>query len=495
MNRGLILLGTGLAGLTLATVSLGFEDRLPEWDAGVRGGIPEITVQAEVDAEALATRGIEAVKEAMASVSGPGAVLLPAGSYLLRHPIELQDGIVLRGRGAGETTLIFDIAPPEEDGSAVRPAYGAVSLSGIREAREIQIQGGYEKGSRTLRVEPGHGLEAGDTILVYSENDPGLMYTEERWDVSWALQSLAQIVQVVHAEEAVVQIDFALRLDYKTELLPRIQRIRPIERAGVEDLTLIGAKGFDDTIIGIEAAENCWVRNVETAYTGRGHIWINFSRFITVTGNECRHAHDYGGGGNGYGIVAGNVATDCLVTDNLLHHLRHSLMTKRGSNGNVFAFNYSTERRRDPAGRPLLCDISVHGHYSYANLFEGNVVDFVELADFWGPTGPLTTLFRNRVAKKLEVRDHSHWTNVIANDLLTGEILVEDNCEHVLLLANREGDTPSCCPGPELPASLYFDEKPSFWGDLPWPSIGPGTEAERAIVIPAQLRWEESRRR
>lgn len=480
----------GIGCLFGKAVAAGYEDRLPEWDAGVRGGIPTIAVQAEVDAEALATRGIEAIEAAMAPVSAPGAVLLPPGSYLLRSPIKLRDGIVLRGRGVGETELIFDIPPPEEDGAEVRPAYGAVRMAGNRERREIEILSGYGKGSQFLEVVSGHGLAVGDTILVYSENDPELMYTEERWNVSWALQSLAQIVKVVGVVEDGILIDVPLRLDYKTELRPRIKRIQPIERAGVEDLTLIGAPGFNDTIIGIEAAENCWVRNVETAYTGRGHIWINFSRFITVTGNECRHAHDYGGGGNGYGIVAGNVATDCLVADNILHNLRHSLMTKRGSNGNVFAYNYSTERRRDPAGRPLLCDISVHGHYSYANLFEGNVIDFVELADYWGPTGPLTTLFRNRVAKKLEIRDHSHWTNVIGNDLLVGEILVEANCEHVLLLDNREGPVKACCTPSTLPASLYYDGKPVFWTtDLPWPAIGPGTDPDREAFIPAQLRW------
>lgn len=473
----------------------GYEERIPSWDAGVRGGIPDIPVLAEVGAPELEGRGAEAIQEAINGLDGRGAVLLPAGKYRLGQAIQLRDGVVLRGRGMGETELTFDIPPPEEDGAEVRPAYGAVRIAGKRGEREIAVLTGHDKGSQTLEVAEGHGLEPGQTILFYSENDPGLMYTEERWNVSWALQSLAQIVKVASVEGVMLHIDVPLRLDYKAELRPRIKRIRPIERAGVEDLTLIGAPGFDDTIIGIEAAENCWVRNVETAYTGRGHIWMNFSRFVTVTGNECHHAYDYGGGGNGYGIVAGNVATDCLVTDNTLHNLRHSLMTKRGSNGNVFAYNYSTERRRAPEGRPLLCDISVHGHYSYANLFEGNVVDFVELADYWGPTGPLTTLFRNRVAKKLEVRDHSHWTNVIANDLLEGEILVEPNCEHVLLLGNREGPGKSCCVEPALPASLYYDGKPPFWTDLPWPAIGPGTKSGRQIVIPAQLRMGESRRR
>jgi hypothetical protein len=484
-----------MGGLFSANLAPAFEDRLPAWDAGVRGGIPQLPVVAEVGAEELEARGSQVIQAAIDGISGRGAVLLPSGKFVLREPIHLRDGLVLRGRGAGVTELTFDIPPPEEDGTTVRPAYGAVRLAGEREDREIRITKGYQKGSQYLEVSSGQSLAVGDTILVYSENDPELMYSEARWDVGWALQSLAQIVKVVDVEAETVRIDVPLRLDYKAELQPRIKRIRPIEWAGVEDLTAMGADGFDDSIIGIEAAENCWVRGVESAYTGRGHIWINFSRFVTVTGNECHHAYDYGGGGNGYGIVAGNVATDCLITDNLLHNLRHSLMTKRGSSGNVFAYNYSTDRRREPAGRPLLCDISVHGHYSYANLFEGNVVDFVELADYWGPTGPQTTFFRNRVMEKLEVRDHSHWTNLIGNEVVAGRILVEDNCEHVLLLGNREAGEPACCREPSLPASLYYTEKPPFWTDLPWPAIGPGTDPDREVVIPAQTRRAESRPR
>ncbi len=123
------------------------------------------------------------------------------------------------------------------------------------------------------------------------------------------------------------------------------------------------------------------MRRCETTNTARGHIWANFSRHITIVENHVHRSFSYGGGGAGYGIVAGNIATDYLITDNILHHLRHALMVKRGANGNVFSYNYSFERRCDPEGDRLLCDISLHGHYPYQNLLEGNVVEFIELDD------------------------------------------------------------------------------------------------------------------
>src|SRR5438309_11771631 len=72
------------------------------------------------------------------------------------------------------------------------------------------------------------------------------------------------------------------------------------------------------------------------------------------------------------------------------------MMVKQGANGNVFAYNYSieptlTEWLYDASG-----DISVHGDYPFANLFEGNIVQTLYIDQTWGPGGPYNTFFRNR---------------------------------------------------------------------------------------------------
>ena len=477
----------------LGLVEASWETRIPEWDAGVRGGIPEVSVVRTLEAAALRESGSALIQEAINEVEGTGAILLPEGDFILNAPISMAPSIVLRGQGMGKTTLIFDIPPPKEDGTEVRPAYGAIRFAGKKETREISIFIGHNKGSTQLDLEENHELTEGDMILIFSENDPELMYTEERWNTSWALQSIAQIVSIVAVEKNKITLDVPLRLDYRNDLNPRIRRIEPLKNAGIESMTIRGAVGFDDTLIGIEASLNCWVKEVETVFTGRGHIWVNFSRFITITGNECHRAYDYGGGGNGYGIVAGNVATDCLYENNLLHHLRHSMMTKRGSNGNVFAYNFSTKALRWPESRGPIADVSIHGHYSYQNLFEGNVVEFVELADFWGPTGPLTTFFRNRVSLFLQVQDSSHYTNLIGNELKQGIIEIHPSVENTLQVANLDDNAPSGEFKIEFPTSLYYREKPVFWKDsLPWPPIGPGTNTELKRIIPAQIRYEKN---
>jgi hypothetical protein len=479
-----------LPSVMLACVSLQAAGSiLPEWDAGYRGAIPEVPTVVALEATEIAEEGQKAIQRAIDSVPDAGAVLLPEGVFELHRPISLRSGVVLRGMGAGKTHLKFHPIPEDLFDGPVRPAFGAIRMEGEKRSREYPIENGFTRGSSRLLLHEVDGLETGQMILVYSENDPELMYTEERWNRPWAMQSLAQIVEIAAIDGKRVHLDVPLRLDYKASLKPRLKVIDPIQEAGIEDMTVENLDPDSFNLIGIENARNCWVRRCETVNTTRGHIWINFSRFITVSGNEVHHSFDYGGGGKGYGIVAANVTTDSLITDNILHHLRHALMTKRGANGNVFSYNYSFERRRDPEGEKLLCDISIHGHYSYQNLFEGNVVEFIELADFWGPTGPYTTFLRNHVLTRISIEDHSHHSLFLGNHIVQGGFESDGTSIGLIFGGNRiaEDEFP-LAPDTvqEIPASAYRSAPPDNWGDLPWPVLSGDTDGP---LIPAQRRW------
>ncbi len=94
----------------------------PDWTyAGVPGGIPDVPVQARLadfggkpdddrDDSAALERAAEQV-----GASGGGAVLLESGTYHLDRPVMIcGDGVVIRGRGAERTRLIFRYAMPGE---------------------------------------------------------------------------------------------------------------------------------------------------------------------------------------------------------------------------------------------------------------------------------------------------------------------------------------------------------------------------------------------
>ncbi|MBN1559091.1 T9SS type A sorting domain-containing protein, partial [candidate division KSB1 bacterium] len=205
-----------------------------------------------------------------------------------------------------------------------------------------------------------------------------------------------------------------------------------------------------------------------------------------VRNNYIHHAHDYGGGGHGYGVDTISRTTDCLIIDNVFRHLRHSMLTHVGTSGNVFAYNYSCER--DPQN---LTDISLHGHYSNYNLFESNVVQEVQVADYWGPMGPGNTFLRNKVeSESFRVDDHSHGQNIVGNEIVKGSLTIQSNVENTLKHGNVIRGAVAWDPAiadQNIPVSCFLTEKPDFLADSCWPLFGPDVGDNK---LPAQLRYE-----
>jgi hypothetical protein len=200
-----------------------------------------------------------------------------------------------------------------------------------------------------------------------------------------------------------------------------------------------------------------------------------------IRDNYIHHAGGYGGGGQGYGVTLSDRTDSCLVEDNIFRSLRHAMMVKVGASGNVFGYNYSLENVATD-GSTRLPDVSLHGHYPSFNLFEGNVVQDIHSADYWGPSGPGNTFFRNRVESGFEpdrrgirISDHSHRQNVVGNEVVHGVIAIDRSVQGTLLHGNLGRGLVSWNPGitdRDLPSSYYLAAKPSFFGTLPWPSTG-----------------------
>lgn len=463
-------------------------DRLFPWRPGVESGVKTEGTIVELSAAALKEGDAAVViQKAIDGLTPPAVALLPEGEFRAGSTITMRSGVTLRGRGFDRTRLVFEF--PEK--TRRQPS---VSFRGSA-GKEVEVVDAELKvGASRLTVSDPSGFADGDMIHLTADTDPAA-YTETKWKVGWAARSWGQILRVAAVDGASVTLDTPSRLSYVRSRSPRLQKIKPIERSGLERLSLKRLDDGDSSMIAVDHALNCWISGIESSYCMRGHVWISFSRFITVEGSIFHHAHNYGGGGHGYGVVAGRHATDCLITNNIFHHLRHSMMTKEGASGNVFSYNYSFDSMPVPEAMYLvsLCDVSIHGHYSHRNLFEGNVVEFVNCADYWGPAGPLTTFFRNRVANAVKVKDYSERVAVVCNTI-GGTPSVAATCRGVLVDGNRVKGVMSWQSAPAgsvLPASLYLEGRPAFWGERPWPCVGADVDTDSAHLadIPAQSRW------
>ncbi len=365
--------------------------RVEDWSvAGYPGPVPEPTTVVDATAYGAVNDGSAstnaAVKAAIQALGGqPGVVLLPAGTYLFTATVSLPSGVVLRGAGSTATLLEFDLNDAAVD---------AFSISGSASGGYVPVASGYERGSTTLTLGGPGTFAPGDYAELHQANGA--------WDTNpatWAVFAIGQIVRVVAVDGAVLTLETPLRTTYDAALAPEIRKLVAKVDVGLESFKVqrVDAPTGGGHNVRFTYAARCWLKDVESAFSAGSHVMINASTRVEVTGCYVHEAFGYDGSATrGYGVTLDNHAGEALVENNVFRKLRHAMMTKLGANGNVVAYNYSRENFRSEIFSNLSADISLHGHWSFANLFEGNIVQTIMVDHYWGASGPYNTFFRNR---------------------------------------------------------------------------------------------------
>lgn len=431
-----------------------------------------------------------ALINAISSLNGAnGVILFPEGKFLFENPITLRSGLVLRGIGSDTTELIFDFNGAVEH---------CINISNAQSAEYVNV---------IAETQKGFGYIVPEFISSFNDADYADLRQENgSWDtkpIHWATDVVGQIVRIQEIRDDSIFLLSPLRLDFDTTLNLRIRPISLISNVGIECLKI---RRRDEPAtaaynIYLSNAVNCWIRGIESAYSGGSHVFISQSTNILIDGCYFHHAFKYDGvGTNGYGITLSDRAGECLIQNNVFRYLRHAMMVKAGANGNVFGYNYSLQpNRSEPEGADLSGDISLHGHYAFANLFEGNIVQNIIIDHFWGPSGPNNTFFRNRaelygiimIADSLLETSYQNFlgnevtntTPFFGNYILTGT-------NHFEYANNIKGDFLPIGTSILEKQSLYLSAVPEFWIDPDsWPNLGsPNTLGEG--TIPAKERYE-----
>ena len=461
------------------------------------------------------TNNYDAIKQALDDVknlSGFNILYFPAGDYFVKgyYTLYMPDSTIIRGACASNTT--FSLMPQDTtfiDGNGKEKKYignavFAISKTGNTISKygdTLNILGGYTLGSSVLSIPNTTDINVGDIIEVWQSNDSSKMYSNSRMLTSsgdasayndafedWARNAVGEIAKVTAKNNNQIHLDRKLHLNYKPHLKPKIRRLGMAKDVGFENLKIhrISDPSFsentkDNVTIMFDRAYNCWVRNVEMSWGMKSHIWIRRSYKIEVRDSYFHHAYDRGGGGHGYGVTMNTHVTSCLVEHNAFNSLRHAMIVSVGANGNVFGYNYSRDSW-DPAGNSGFgdqkADISIHGFYPFMNLFEGNIVEFMHSADWWGASGPGNTFFRNRASEKpMTVWDNSDYQNIIGNELtntmLSGNNFeIENSCQNTNRHSNNDRGDIDVNKINTLPPSLY-KSSPNFNHGFAFPNIGP----------------------
>ncbi|MCG2777799.1 MAG: glycoside hydrolase family 55 protein [Desulfobacterales bacterium] len=506
-----------LMGINVSYGEIISPDRLINWSPGIPGGIPNYPVSIDVKDAPYNAKGdgvtddTAAIQNAINDCAKGYAVFIPEGIYRLTSQLSIfRKGIVLRGAGPDKTFLKNE----STSGSIIR----IYSYSGSTKANVI---GGYTKGSTTITVDNSSSFRVGDHVTIDQKNDPNVTASL----LSYMKRAIGQVVKITGKTGVDLTINRPLYYTYNADMNIMITKLfgygGPVIGAGIEDLYVerVNPGGYDN--INFISAINCWVRNVKSYMARKWHVRLRQSYGCEVRDSYFQDGHNHGGDAS-YGVGCFQKCTDNLIENNIFYRLRHSMILEYGGCGNVFGYNYSKDPINENGDNTdwLMSDMSLHGGHPYMNLFEGNIAAHIDMDNYLGSSSH-NTFFRNHIERKsiptvkyglwaVEIQKNNLYENVVGNVLCTpgatGAVwrigrdrLTKTTDPRVAATLLRHGNYDyisgstqwdSNISDHNLPNSYYLDSKPSFFGDLPWPMIGPDLDPKVGI-LPAKKRFDD----
>lgn len=258
--------------------------------------------------------------------------------------------------------------------------YGAVMmLGGGPTGPEVKLTETAERGSNQLQLPAGHDFAPGDRLMILAPATP-------RWNAivgnncPWGTFR-SNMLEVTAVDGDTVTVNQPMRIDFPVEDGSYVQKLKTVERSGVEDLT-IEQKVYTTELVGprIPAtlwypmedlwtdgvtschAWNCWVSGVEIINSGRNPLYLTRSKFCEIRNSIADGAIFRGGGGTGY--VGFERSYDCLMDNVYTVKMRHAPDLQWGAAGNVVRDSHFVGS-----------DGQWHAGWTHENLFENNVIE------------------------------------------------------------------------------------------------------------------------
>lgn len=426
-----------------------------------------------------------AYTDALASLNGSaGTIYFPEGEYFFDAGITIPDSVFLKGAST-TTQLTFNLG-----GSG-----HCIQMNGSISSTQLELAETAVKGTYEIELVDASTLEVGDYMRT-------IMFDEDYMFSTWAYGTLGQVLEVTAIDGNTLTVADPLTHHYPLSRTPYVKRVTPRKGAGIECLKIVredATTGQTNNIL-MTYATNCVIRNVEGVNCNYGHVDLRTSSHILIEGCYFHHAHAYGGGGQGYGVVA--QATSCfnLIRNNIFEHLRHSMILQSAANANVFGYNYSYDPYWEDGFLPANSagDAVLHGNYTYLNLFEGNTVQHMVVDASHGSNGPYNTYFRNRGELYGFFSDASTPTdslNVVGNEITNsafpyGLFMLNGNGSYSYG-NNHTGTVTPSGTGNVTVNSLYLDENslPLYFLSEQLPMVGYPLAMNQKLLL-AEMRFD-----
>jgi len=490
-----------------------------------------------------------AIQACIDGIAAEQVAYLPAGTYYCYSAIQLRAHKTLRGQGMDRTILSFSNPSLADDvvisgGYTSYPKAPIDILSGFSKGSTQLL---LANASSLAAGDFVYLTELNDpSIPVDNRDEEGNPQTYVGIYGAAGTRARLQICRITGKSGNTITIDPPMYFTFSRSNAPRANKAPAyVQYSGMEDLTVVNAGtsqiGYRRNIY-LQGAANCWIKNVKVQNLGKRGVALDFDNFRNEI-RECRFsgALNHADSDQAYGVEI-NAGSANLVENNIFDRVNASAVILVAASGNVIGYNYSFGCHRTLNMTSWMWnDNWTHGAHSSYNLWEGNEMQGL-CFDIIHGSASHNTAFRNRIiARDLSVaygatvqivsaistaKNNNYMTyvgNVLGtagwnnayelkkpgsswkakpiyatgsfggSDAQFATMLRHLNYDYYTRTVKRCDDPgePGCQGGSTentLPASLYLSSKPSWWGDLPWPAIGPDV-TPRDGMIPAKLRY------
>ena len=524
-------------------------ERRTTWRPGIPGGIPTRTgVCASLDAGRFGEGSRDATGAIQSAIDGcPDGQVVALGPGEFRvdgeHPLTIRKGIVLRGAGRSRTRLV-------RTGGSANPIV-LIGERWPREAASVRLSADAAKGALAVRVARTAGFAPGQLALIDEPPDPSFVYwgrdpaaapggPARGWFTRYD-RPVGQMVEIASVSGDTVSLTAPLHIAFRTARGAELTRFEVpfgARRAGIEDLQVRG--GGDDNLT-LRLAVESWVSNVESVDSTGDSIGLDNCLRCVVRDSDVHHTTSPYPGGAGYLLSIASYTADSLVENNAFVNGNKVMVMRASGGGNVIAYNYFDDGHI--ASYPGWMETGLNASHlacPHFELFEGNEAFNIDGDDTWGGSA-FNTFFRNHATgerrsfgdvdnrRAIGLMYGHYFTSFVGNVLGTpGQradpyhgFAYEDAWpwEDDPVGLWRLGYTPTDWAAPpdprvvattlrhgnfdfatrsvvwapglsrELPASLYLDGRPAFFGSRRWPWVEPA-DAQPLHVLPARARYD-----
>lgn len=496
LRNSVLLVALALAGQHSSAAVLQANRGKDWYQAGVPGGIPNVTtIYTSFSPGASASQ----INTALANCPSNQVVFLNAGTYDMggsRISIR-KDGVVLRGATNAQgfaTTILNNTDIQMSRGQWPSANWGSLSSKGI--------VSGLTEGSTAITLDstPGVDFKVGDVFMI-DQLDDGVNVTTS--SVTWAHRpnrSYCFVALCTGISGNTVSFQPPLLGEYwSTARTPQAfgwsSTFGPtLKNAGLENVDVNPNGNNYNMMMG--PAWACWARNVRTtgwpSSGGSAGFRMTYSAQCSL---EWSIFHDLGVVTSSSYAVYPVVVTGCAVEGNIFTNLALA-MPCISAVGCSFSYNYGTGPYAYSPSSWFAEYLFPHGGHTHDTLYEGNCVEGpIYMDSVFGGNNSRIAIVRNRISGYAPGKSGNCTPITLEGNMdnfsILGNVLgdtryhtsygqmvgIATGCIGTLKLGNYNTvnggvNVAEVLPiGDTIAASYRYASKPSWFGNLPWPSF------------------------